>query len=160
MEYSLEMQEVIDIDWYALDDEGVIMHFASGGGELPQTVSGYKEDTDKLAEFFRSLPINEIKVFINPQIDKIVEFNSNKERERYLQDFISMSKRGLYSYDKTIPSNFSHKEYHLVSYPEKLLLLDSIPKDIRNVLNRTIIPMSVTETRVFSIYDIGPEKTR
>lgn len=43
-----------DIDWFALDSEGMIGHFASGGGGVPEFVD--EETTALLTDFFRSLP--------------------------------------------------------------------------------------------------------
>jgi hypothetical protein len=45
-------EETTDFDWFALDDQGKIGHFTTGGfGALPQSVASSKEDLEKLVNY-------------------------------------------------------------------------------------------------------------
>ncbi len=50
-------------------------------------------------------------IVINPNLNKIVP----GFEERYLTDFKEMAKKGFFAFDKTVLSNFSELNYHLVA---------------------------------------------
>lgn len=155
MEYTEEMQCSIDIDWFAIDSEGVIVHFASGGGKLPESVALHKEDTEMVSKFFRSLREVDSEVNISPKLPTYISFSSREEESRYLQDFCSMSKRGMFSFDKSSPGDFENINYHLVSYPKDILKLERLPEEIASIVQRTKLKTRASEIFNLSIDEIN-----
>ncbi len=126
-------QENLDIDWFFLNNKNIYF-VASGGGKLPHSVSESDEDNKKLINFFRNLSdLSDVE--INDELNK--KFENDSMKEKYLSDFIFMSKKGLYSFDKTILNNFLDQNYHLVAKPLNPLLVDQLPEDIKKILNKT-----------------------
>lgn len=148
------MQASSDFDWYAVDPQEIIVHFASGGGEIPSSVSVSKSNLEKMAHFVRSLPEFVSNFEINPGLENIIAFKSEQEKARYTQDFISMSQRGLYSFDKDDPGDFSNKGYHLVAKPGQLLRLASLPDEIAMILKMTRIKIPVVDIEKLSLDQI------
>ncbi|ASK32280.1 hypothetical protein CEY12_20295 [Chryseobacterium sp. T16E-39] len=129
-------QQTLDIDWF-LTDGHHIGFMASGGGRLPDSVARSSENNEKLVSYFRGLP--EISACtVNPELDDILtKIHGSGADERYLEDYISMTKKGLYSFDKTNFNNFLDGQYHLVAIPIKALIISDLPKDILGILKET-----------------------
>lgn len=113
-----------DIDWFIIDIKNKPIHVASAGGRLPN----YILDNDRLNKnILKSLRKSEKEDFpfeINPNLNQILEFESERMRFLYLRDFIFMASKGFYSYDKTILGNFENPMYHLVAWPTNSIILD------------------------------------
>ncbi len=128
--YTELEQQTLDIDWF-FTDKSKIGFIASAGGKLPESISKLGEGNQLLSSYFRNLPeISEI--FINTELDSKL-----RNDENYLSDFISMAKRGLYTFDKTKLNDFLNSNYHLVAYPIKSLELRNIPQNILDILSKT-----------------------
>lgn len=123
--------------WVFFTDGKYIGFIASGGGKLPNSVAESKEEHHVLVNYFRSLPeISE--VLVNSELDRLlIKIVGSGVDERYLEDYVSMTKKGLYSYDKTGLNNSLDPHYHLVASPNEPLKLESLPKDILNILSKT-----------------------
>lgn len=128
-------QETLDIDWF-FTNGSEIAFVASGGGKLPKSVSKSKENTEALAVYFRSL-VQKSDVIINPDLNKVVP--ASDINERYLSDFVTMAKKGLFSFDKTILNDFSATNYHLVAKPKNPLTVDELPPEILEILTETLV---------------------
>src|SRR5271166_5510148 len=123
-------EETVDLDWFCIDDDGEIAHFASGGrGFLPPSVKESRANLDRLAAYFRrDLPPNgsggEAK-----NLSAHKRFTSSKQKTRYLDDYLLMGSRGLYSLTcimgATRPTN-----YFLVIVPSNPLRVEDLPDDI------------------------------
>jgi hypothetical protein len=129
-------QQTLDIDWF-LTDGKYIVFMASGGGRLPDSVAESSENNKKLVSYFRNLP--EISDFmVNPELDRLlIERSGTGVNERYLEDYVSMTKKGLYSFDKTIPCNFLDPFYHLVASPVIPLTVGGLPNEILEIFMKT-----------------------
>ncbi|WP_295230555.1 hypothetical protein [uncultured Chryseobacterium sp.] len=152
--YTEIEQETLDIDWFFTDGQN-IGFMASGGGKLPNSVAESKENHQILINYFRNLP--EVSdVSINPELDSLLNkiFGSGAD-ERYLEDYVSMTKKGLYSYDKTALNNFLDPYYHLVAGPKYPLKLENIPQDIVNILSKTRYQNSIENIRNINILEIN-----
>jgi hypothetical protein len=125
-------QQSLDIDWFFITGQDIAF-VASGGGKLPQSVAQSLEGNKLLSSFFRSLPVIS-EVIINPDLSMIITTPIN---EQYLVDFMEMTKRGLFSFDKTILNNFSESHYHLVAKPANPLKTDQLPFEIKEALFRS-----------------------
>jgi hypothetical protein len=125
-------QRGLDIDWFFTNDEHIAFA-ASAGGKLPESISKAPENYRLLSEFFSGLPeISEI--IINADVSRIIGSTAD---ESYLKDFVYMARRGLFSFDKTIPSNFDNSQYHLVAKPVVPLNINKVPSEIKNILMRS-----------------------
>jgi len=131
--YTEIEQETLDIDWFFTDGEH-IGFVASGGGKLPEVIAGSSENNQKLISYFRSLRDISTTV-INPNLDSLLyEVFGNGADERYLRDFLLMTRKGLYSFDKTYLNSFFDSNYHLVAIPSTPLTLEELPRDIFEIL--------------------------
>lgn len=129
-------QETLDIDWF-LTDGKYIGFMASAGGKLPDSVAKSAENNKKLVSYFRSQP--EISgCLISTELDAVLtkKFGSGTD-DRYLEDYLSMTKKGLYSFDKTNFNNFLDGQYHLVASPLNPLTVNDLPKEIVEILMET-----------------------
>lgn len=129
-------QQTLDIDWF-LTDGKYIRFMASGGGKLPDSVAKSSYNNEKLVSYFRNLP--EISDFVvNSKLDALlIEKFGTGVNERYLEDYVLMTKKGLYSFDKTVPCNFLDPYYHLVASPVIPLIISDLPKEILEILMET-----------------------
>lgn len=132
MRISEEQQTYRDFDWYCIDDQGRVGHFASAGFKaLPLSVAASAEDLSFLTEFFNQL--NAI-----PNSHELDEHLGPEQRsERYLGSFVAMADRGLFSFD--IESYLRPEiSYFRVAIPKVPLLFRDLPDGVREVLGRTV----------------------
>ncbi|WP_261511279.1 hypothetical protein [Chryseobacterium paludis] len=129
-------QQTLDIDWF-LTDGKYIGFMASGGGKLPDSVAKSAENHKKMVSYFRNLP--EISDFvINPELDALlIKRSGTGADERYLTDYVSMTKKGLYSFDKSNFNNFLDGQYHLVASPVKPMTVGDLPNEILEIFMET-----------------------
>lgn len=131
--YTEIEQQTLDIDWFFT--EGMYVSFmASGGGKLPDSAIRSKDDNELLVNYLKNL--SEMSdVIINPEPDRLlIKIFGSGVDERYLEDYVFMAKKGLYSFDKTIPNNFLDPYYHLVASPKKPLKLNDVPQNIKDII--------------------------
>jgi len=134
--YTETEQQTLDIDWFFTDGKN-IGFVASAGGKLPKTVAKSSENNEKLISYFRSLP-DISNTIMNPDLDSLLKktFGSGVD-ERYLHDYVLMTKKGLYSFDKTCLNNFFDSKYHLVTSPSVPLRIENLPQEIFDILIKT-----------------------
>src|ERR1700744_5442360 len=104
-------QSTLDIDWFFTDGENIAF-VASGGGKLPTSIAKSEDHLESLTSYFRALS-EKSDVAVDTELSKM---NDNIDGH-YLSDFIFMSKRGFFCFDKTVLNNFSDTNYHLVTMP-------------------------------------------
>jgi hypothetical protein len=142
MEVSDLEQETQDLDWFALDEEGTIGHFATGGsGKLPRSVAASRDNMNMLTEFFRTHFANFTTPIINPKLGLHVSLKDEDAKEKYLQDYLNMASRGLYSYDCLLTGK-KPTGYFLVAQPTTPLQLTLLPREIRSLLEMTVLQAS------------------
>ncbi|MDV7699182.1 hypothetical protein N6B72_19865 [Chryseobacterium soli] len=128
--YTEIEQQTLDIDWFFTDGK-YIEFTASGEGKLPESVARSSENNEKLVSYFRNLS----EVIVNPKLnDLLIGIFGTGADERYLNDFVSMTKKGFYSFDKTNLNNFLDYDYHLVTSPMNPLTINDLPQDILNII--------------------------
>lgn len=139
-------QQTMDMDWFFTDGE-YVGFMASGGGKLPDSVAESEEKRQILVHYFRNLPeISEVEV--SSKLDSIlIKISASGADERYLEDYVLMTKKGLYSFDKSYPNQFSEPYYHLVAGPENPLKLKELPQDILDILVKTQYSISLWRFR-------------
>jgi hypothetical protein len=130
-------QEVTDFDWYAVEANGYLVQFASGGGPLPASVASSLEALQQLHAYFLALPIQATPVRLTQLAADIVDV------ERYVKSFVNYAQRGLFSFDKTDLAHRNNMMYHLVAYPEAPLSLAELPTEIAALASRTRLPFPI-----------------
>lgn len=121
-----------DLDWFAVDQDGRLGHFATAGFRLlPPAVAANKENWQALCNYFNQLPA--VRGYrISPELDKQIA-PSKASDEKYLSSFAEMSARGLYSYD-TFDYTRHERPYFRVTIPEVELKLEDLPPEIASIL--------------------------
>ncbi|WP_368185457.1 hypothetical protein [Aestuariibius sp. HNIBRBA575] len=120
MLYDAEDSVGLDIDWFAVDTEGKIAHFATGGvGFLPAETGKDLQAAD--AAFDVLFAANETTSTIIIE-ENLPIFSSDEKRSQYITAFENMAKRGYFSYDVADPS-VQNSHYVLVAAPIKPALL-------------------------------------
>ena len=66
-------------------------------------------------------------------------------------DFLIMSKKGLYSFYKTVDNNFLNTNYHLVSSPDFSLNIKDLPSHIAVILKRTKLSEIISTVETIDI---------
>lgn len=121
-----EFLEVNDLDWFASYRDGALAHFATARqGFVPDSVRASMSKFELLYDYFHSLT----EVFECEIEESYLEFfESEAKRERYLRSFVSMAKKGLYSYDA------ENEGYTLIAKPRGGLKLVDLPEEIKAAL--------------------------
>ena len=140
-------QESSDIDWFAVDSDGHILHFSSGGGVLPESIASSEETLLQLYQYFLALP--------DTASASLVQVQANAEKSgRNYQNAVRYAQRGLFSFDKTLLNKHLDPQYHLVVRPTDPLTIQHIPEPIATLLLRTRFPEPVLEKTKLVVSDI------
>ncbi|WP_022822480.1 hypothetical protein [Hymenobacter norwichensis] len=137
-------QEDADIDWFAIDGNGHILHVASGGGILPESVAASQEVLLELHQYFLTLPELEV-----------AEIANGAEEASSYQSFARYARRGLFSFEKTRLHERADTRYHLVARPLRPLLVSELPAPLAELLSRTRLPGSVAEQTALDVATIA-----
>lgn len=136
-----EDEAAADLDWFAVDAQGAVAHFTTGGcGALPRGVAASKEDLETLRAYLTTLPETTIAI-VNPnRATTIPLFPTVKpEPVARLRPWTAAAARGLYAYDYVEDRKRRPRPYLLVARPELPLLAAELPPDIRTLLARTTL---------------------
>ena len=129
MHVSEDEQSYTDFDWFCVDDNGNVGHFASAGYKaIPSTVAESAEDLKYLTDFFEGFAAKP---------DIIIDDGPECRTERYLRSYVAMANRGLYSFN--IGSHLKPGIcYFRVALPASPLRFVNLPEKVRAVLGRTV----------------------
>ncbi|GGE95241.1 hypothetical protein [Hymenobacter cavernae] len=141
-------QEDSDIEWFAVDGAGYVVHFSSGGGVLPESVASSQETLLHLHQYFLALPDTASAALVQ------VEANAEKSGRNY-QNAVRYARRGLFSFDKTLLNKHLDSKYHLVARPVNPLTIKDIPEPISTLLLHTRLPIAVLEKTQVVISDVA-----
>ena len=113
-----------DLDWFAVDVDGHLAHFTSGGSRVvPAKVVASESDLERATVMLRALPmIGKAKIcFRAPGI---------------IDTWIDMAKRGLFSYDFISEDNnyFEKGHYRLIARPESPVRIESLDPLLQKAL--------------------------
>ena len=133
--FTEDEQEYGDLDWYAVDEQGNVGEFLTGGHRLlPPSFASNKEISETLSDYFGNLPFEEGDFTFCPNLEKNMrELKAGEINERFMPSSQKMAARGLYSYDS---DSYVYKErpYFRVALPKKALKLAELPPEIRVIL--------------------------
>ncbi len=135
------LEQFIDIDWFFIDKNDVIVFVASGGGILPNEIKNDKNYN--LREYFNGIPNISEDYFINEKVKSITGIHDDEKLKRIIFDFISITKKGIYSFDKSVLNNLQDANYHLVSSPSTVLKLQDLPENIQRVIKKTCFNVDI-----------------
>src|SRR5262245_966752 len=131
-------QESTDFDWFAVDEIGCIGHFTTAGFKLlPRSVASSAEDLKKLTDYFKKLVSTGVRYHVSNDLEtEVGPFEREAKREQYLAGFVGMAGRGLYSFDihTYVRPGLA---YFCVATPIQPLYVESLPKEIRTIIERT-----------------------
>jgi len=133
-----------DIDWFATDSNGHILHVASGGGILPESVAASEEELLELHQYFLT----------RPETDTTVEAEEDTDAGSY-RGFARYARRGLFSFAKTRLHERADTRYYLVARPAQPLTVAELPERIAGLLGRSKLPGDVAEQSTFDVATVS-----
>lgn len=123
-----EFLEVNDLDWFALYIDGFLAHFATGGqGFVPDSIRRSISEYELVYDFFHALNSGFEYDVVE---ENLPIFKTLSQRERYLQSFVFMAERGVFSYD------FSVSGYRLIAAPKSGRNISDLPVGIKGGMFR------------------------
>ena len=117
-------QEGYDADFFAIDLTGKLVHFASGGNRIPKEIYMSGAWDGMMKAFFEKCT-----TVINPDLDSSKSLSSLSNKNFYLNSFLGMASRGLYSFDNSEPGKSTSFKYHLVACPITALTQKDMPSE-------------------------------
>ncbi len=146
--------EIYDIDWYLVSKERYLIHFSSSGGQIPKLVLDNYECLYHLRVYFDKLP--EITTgILNPLLNESRNFLSKNDYKNYVKYYMQLTCKGFYTFDKTIDNVPINTEYHLVSYPQKPIQIDLLPDDIKEILLKFQLGISINGVHSINLSDFS-----
>ncbi len=130
-------EETLDLDWFSVDVDGEIAHFASGGrGFLPPSVKASRENLNRLIAYFRSILAVNGDAIESPNFSSHKQFQSEAQKSMYLADYSQMGAKGLYSFDYVVVSK-RPSGYFVVARPSHPLNVEILPHNIQEIIKKT-----------------------
>lgn len=122
MRYTDIDLETSDIMWFAIDKNGYIGAFTSGGMNIvPEFVCRSKEETELLEDYFLNS--------LSPSTAYILDVC---DADNFLmRDSKSLSEKGLFCFNM---SEEAKTDYDLLAHPQIPQNFESLPKNIYNIL--------------------------
>ena len=137
-------QHDADIDWFATDANGYVLHVASGGGRLPGSVAASEAVLLELHAYFLSRAETTSAV---PGEGVAVHHPEYPSHARY-------ARRGLLSFGKTDLHNGAHGQYRLLARPLQPLTTAELPPRLRQLLSHTQLPGPAASAATFDVSSI------
>ncbi len=133
-------------DWYAVDVYGNLGYFATTElRRVPLAVKQNPVAAERTIDYFFKEAPRLGRHQVRPGIDKEVGgFESNRKRMRYLENFATMSNRGLFSFDSKLVDGFGR--YYQVTAPHSPLRLSELPAETQSYLLIVQSPLKLGET--------------
>ena len=123
-----------DYLWFAIDSNGCIIAFTSGGiGDVPEFVCRSKSETEKLEDYFMSLPNDYSPA--NLLIDN--------DGSQMALDAEELAQKGFYYFDACSDIEYEYG-YSKVSYPDRALHFTDLPSNIQKIISDHIIDVDVS----------------
>lgn len=139
MRITDDQMEVTDFDWFGVDEDGLIAHFASAGFKrLPESVVQSAEDLQTVADYFNQLAPSKGAYHVDPELASRPPWATPAAKTRYLKCFGHMAERGLYSFD--IDSYLgTNTAYFRVAIPESPVTIHELPGPLSDIVKRTLL---------------------
>lgn len=140
MEIDLIEQDSTDFDWFGVDECGYIGHFSTAGFKrLPKTVARNREDLETVSEYFSYRASETTGYLLDSCLQiRVPDWKGEAHEGRYLESFVSMAKKGLFSFD--IDTYVTDDlVYFPVAIPERPILVPDLPELIRSIVAKTFL---------------------
>ncbi len=112
-----------DIDWFCIIGD-VFCHVASAGGMIPDVINDREKLRDLQKRVFDSDFIFQEEDIVVNEVFLDQHFGDDEEaRIAYMLSFMSMSRKGFVSFDRTNVMDLNDQTYHIVSYPKNPIRL-------------------------------------
>ena len=134
--FSVVYQKSHDIDWFARKGN-VMIHAMSFGGLLPQSVNYWIANLNMLRRAYR-IPISNQEIVYSDYFEVLLRENQESEqidRERYLQHFTEMAKRGFWSFDRDLNNE---DVYHLIARPARMVSVKEMMRGLPELTDAVI----------------------
>ena len=131
----------LDLDWFALDAQGNVGHFTTGGcGALPRSAAASRDDLRRVHEYVLSLPEIGAGLLNEDWLKglRLAPAAKTEPRENY-REWTASAARGLYAYDFIEDQRRRPRPYRVVARPEVPLKADELPPEIRDIVGRTVL---------------------
>lgn len=148
MEFTEEMQSYLDIDWFAVDEKGNILHVASMQGKLPDSVDISVEDNSLLCTYIGALDAK----FSHYDFDRAGEIM--KREGLRMDNFVFYAQRGIFSFDKSDVNNPSDPIYDRIAIPKKPLMYEDLLPEIQKLISRTVFKGDVSKVSSFNVDEV------
>ena len=135
MRYSIVDLQCEDILWFALDVNGNILAFTSGGfGNVPEFICRSKEENELLIDFFNKYDASTTGTHL------LIEDDGNP----LSADARKFSQHGITCFDVDIDND--NPSYVKISYPDNPITNDVLPENIQKILSDHIVNVDVMHT--------------
>lgn len=154
---DLITQEATDFDWFFCDFNGLIGHVASAGGRLPNSIANNEEVIQMIFDYFFNISTKSEFVLIETNIQKRYGDIEISNTNQLFRDFVNMSKKGLFSFDKLKLNDFDSEEYILIAKPQKeddFLNISMLPDSLREALMQSPANFDLRSSISFLISEI------
>lgn len=112
-----------DIDWFCIIGD-VFCHVASAGGMIPDVINDREKLRDLQKRVFDSDFIFQEEDIVVNEVFLDQHFGDDEEaRKAYMLSFMSMSRKGFVSFDRTNVMDLNDQTYHIVCYPKNPIRL-------------------------------------
>lgn len=146
----------LDVIWYAVDLKGHVAQFTTGGcSRMLEHEVLTIDDLDEVVDFFEDSEDKSEVVSLDNFYDKIGSGKKTKETiDIYMEDFISISKKGLYVYDANVMQRDS-SEYFKVCYPTSPIVIDELPDEVQRTIKEFKVDFNFDEVNDLVIMKDG-----
>jgi hypothetical protein len=134
-----------DWDWYAVDLQGKLGHFATAGfRSLPIGFKNDLEGTERCIQYFFEEATVRCDFLVRTGLERDAgNFKTLDQRDRYPKFFAEMGRKGLFSFDTELTP--PPGKYFLVTTPQRPLFIDQLPADVRGIVARIRAPFRFEE---------------
>ena len=148
--YTFSESTTIDLEWWAVDINGQIAHFATAGfagfpgkitiAEYDRLLDYFKDEAPAISAICESPDWRKLYGYI-PEEDVTPKMPLEKRLYYFFHNKEVMCERGIYLYD-TNPNSEKWSTYFRILIPTVPLLFHQLPEDIQKILDRVRIPIS------------------
>lgn len=151
---KVDFDECVDLDWFAVDRNQHLAHFATGGkGAVPLELLSNRPHLQAALAIIRSLP-QRCEALVNPELTSHVVLTDASAEARYLRSFVEMAQRGLYSFDCHLGTD-APAPYFLVAKPEIPLTLDGLGESERQSIGLIRLHISLFDETSLDVANLS-----
>lgn len=140
----------LDIDWFAIDPNGLLAHFTSNGTlAVPEPAVRSKEGLDFVYEWMIQLPrsLDSYKICTRAkEYDPYLRRASSKQIASYFEASIEWAERGFFTFNICNYGGAPSTPYFLTAIPHKPLHKREVPAEVVEIIEAIEIRSHVNKT--------------